>query len=118
MGKTIGGFVGGVVVAALAALFMFGCSGERPWEPLDAYVLDEERGFYLDPTLLPGVPDSGDDIDCAQIGTPVQVTGDDRYNLDEDHNGIGCEQFLPSEEEISEAYEHAVGDATPPAPTY
>jgi len=31
------------------------------------------------------------DLDCADIGHPVTVTGADQYGLDSDGNGIGCE---------------------------
>jgi LysM repeat protein len=31
------------------------------------------------------------DIDCKDIGHPVDVTGSDPNNLDADHDGIGCE---------------------------
>lgn len=35
-----------------------------------------------------------DDLDCPDIRTAVQVTGDDPYRLDRDGNGIGCESYL------------------------
>jgi hypothetical protein len=31
------------------------------------------------------------DLDCADIGHPVTVTGADQYHLDGDHDGIACE---------------------------
>jgi hypothetical protein len=31
------------------------------------------------------------DLDCGQIGHPVTVHGPDKYNLDSDHDGHGCE---------------------------
>jgi micrococcal nuclease len=36
---------------------------------------------------LPVVPD----LNCADIGHPVKVTGADQYHLDGDHDGVACE---------------------------
>jgi hypothetical protein len=31
------------------------------------------------------------DLDCAEIGHPVRVTGNDPYRLDADGDGVGCD---------------------------
>ena len=39
------------------------------------------------------VPNSSDDLDCADIKQRVTVTGTDVYRLDADHDGVGCESY-------------------------
>lgn len=36
-------------------------------------------------------PYSEGDVDCADVGGPVSVTGDDPHGLDADGDGVGCE---------------------------
>jgi hypothetical protein len=43
------------------------------------------------PNYAPCVPNSPIDLDCSDIGFPVQVIGSDPYGLDGDGDGIGCE---------------------------
>ncbi len=55
------------------------------------------------PVELPGVPllqggdnlgdgpSEGGDLDCADIGHPVAVSGPDPHGLDRDGDGVGCE---------------------------
>ncbi len=33
----------------------------------------------------------GDDLDCSDVGGPVNVGGNDPNNLDADNDGVGCE---------------------------
>jgi hypothetical protein len=41
---------------------------------------------------LPPAPEwNGVDLDCADIGHPVAVTGGDPHGLDRDGDGVGCE---------------------------
>jgi hypothetical protein len=35
----------------------------------------------------------GDDLDCADIGHPVEVSGSDPHGLDADGDGVGCESW-------------------------
>lgn len=37
------------------------------------------------------LPDDGYDLDCAEVGRPVRVSGGDEYGLDRDGDGMGCE---------------------------
>lgn len=37
------------------------------------------------------IPKDSPDLDCADIGGPVRVTGSDHHGLDRDGDGIGCE---------------------------
>jgi len=37
------------------------------------------------------VPDTGYDVDCAEVNGPVEVIGTDVDGLDADNDGIGCE---------------------------
>lgn len=37
------------------------------------------------------VPNVSYDLDCADIGFPVEVVGTDEYRLDRDGDGHGCE---------------------------
>ena len=39
------------------------------------------------------VPPYPPDVDCADVGRPVTVVGDDPHRLDGDGNGTGCERF-------------------------
>jgi hypothetical protein len=44
-----------------------------------------------DPNYSGCVPKSSRDLDCADVGKNVKVTGDDPHGLDRDGDGIGCE---------------------------
>jgi endonuclease YncB( thermonuclease family) len=48
-------------------------------------------GGSCDPNYTPCVPNVPGDLNCPNIGYPVQVIGYDRYGLDRDHDGRGCE---------------------------
>lgn len=39
----------------------------------------------------PCVPEYPPDVDCADVGGPVSVTGSDPHGLDADNDGVGCE---------------------------
>lgn len=43
------------------------------------------------PSYRPCVPAGRGDLDCPDIGHPVQVVGPDEYRLDGDNDGEGCE---------------------------
>jgi micrococcal nuclease len=45
------------------------------------------------PNYTPCVPNSKDDLNCADVGHPVKVVGSDPYNLDSDGDGSGCESY-------------------------
>jgi endonuclease YncB( thermonuclease family) len=45
------------------------------------------------PNYTPCVPNSKDDLNCADVGHPVKVIGSDPYNLDSDGDGFGCESY-------------------------
>lgn len=47
-------------------------------------------GNNCEPGYSPCLP-AVHDLDCSDIGHPVQVTGSDPYRLDSDGDGIGCE---------------------------
>lgn len=51
----------------------------------------EEEGGGCDPNYSGCVPDTGYDVDCAEVGGPVEVIGTDVDGLDADGDGIGCE---------------------------
>ena len=44
-----------------------------------------------DPNYSGCVPKSSRDLDCADVGKNVKVTGDDPHGFDRDGDGIGCE---------------------------
>lgn len=46
-----------------------------------------------DPNYTPCVPNVSHDLDCADIGHSVTVTGIDHHRLDRDGNGSGCEAY-------------------------
>ena len=49
-------------------------------------------GSQCDPNYAGAcVPPYPPDVDCADIGQPVRVVGDDRHGLDRDGDGWGCE---------------------------
>lgn len=54
---------------------------------LAAGVLAAGFGF----TFTPSAPGPGPDLDCAQVGHRVKVSGPDHHGLDRDGDGIGCE---------------------------
>jgi hypothetical protein len=35
----------------------------------------------------------GEDLDCADVGHPVRVSGADPHSLDADGDGLGCESW-------------------------
>lgn len=41
----------------------------------------------------PCVPKYPPDLDCADIGEQVEVTGSDPHGLDRDSDGVGCESY-------------------------
>jgi hypothetical protein len=41
--------------------------------------------------MPPGPVWNGVDLDCADVGHPVWVKGNDPHGLDGDNDGIGCE---------------------------
>lgn len=45
------------------------------------------------PNYSPCIPNSSYDLDCADVGMSVSVTGTDVYNLDRDGDGRGCESY-------------------------
>lgn len=47
-------------------------------------------GSGCHPSYVPCVP-AGPDLDCPDIGHPVQVVGTDSFRLDADDDGVGCE---------------------------
>jgi hypothetical protein len=50
---------------------------------------EPETGCH--PSYTPCVPAGQGDLDCADIGHPVQVIGPDDYGLDGNDDGVGCE---------------------------
>lgn len=52
---------------------------------------EEEIGGGCDPNYTGCVPDTGYDVDCAEVSGPVEVIGTDVDGLDADGDGIGCE---------------------------
>jgi hypothetical protein len=52
---------------------------------------EEELGGGCDPNYTGCVPDTGYDVDCDEVGGPVEVIGTDVDGLDADGDGIGCE---------------------------
>ena len=56
-------------------------------------IYDEGASDGCNPNYDPCVEDSSYDLDCADIGEEVEVTGDDVYNLDRDGDGYGCESY-------------------------
>ena len=45
------------------------------------------------PNYSPCIPDDSHDLDCADVGTRVEVVGVDEYRLDRDGDGYGCESY-------------------------
>lgn len=60
-------------------------------EAEEAEELEEEAGAGCDPNYTGCVPNTGYDVDCAEVGGPVEVIGTDVDGLDADGDGIGCE---------------------------
>jgi hypothetical protein len=46
-----------------------------------------------DPNDTGCVPNVAYDLDCADIGFSVQVTGVDHHGFDREGDGIGCESY-------------------------
>jgi hypothetical protein len=81
------------------------CSGSEETDSSDEASLYEE-GFYdsnsadaeasageCDPSYSGCVPDVPYDLDCADIGTSVEVLGSDPHGFDGDGDGYGCETY-------------------------
>jgi len=51
----------------------------------------EEEGADADPYAYPAW--NGIDLDCADVGHTVKVTGADPHRLDRDGDGWGCESY-------------------------
>jgi hypothetical protein len=49
------------------------------------------RPLTVRPGCDRGVPPYPPDVDCADVGGPVQVLGSDPHGLDADRDGLGCE---------------------------
>jgi hypothetical protein len=47
-------------------------------------------GWLQDNGVAPSVPYISD-LDCADVGHEVSVSGSDPHGLDADHDGVGCE---------------------------
>lgn len=62
---------------------------------IEAEELEEEElepePSGCDPNYTGCVPNTGYDVDCAEVSGPVEVIGVDVYGLDADNDGIGCE---------------------------
>ncbi len=65
-------------------------SGSYGSDP-DSYDLDVDTDTDSDSDGYPAY--DGYDLDCADIGHPVEVDGSDRHGLDRDGDGIGCETW-------------------------
>ncbi len=104
-----------VVLSLGLALPAVGCgdSGPSRLDAFAAYTYSEEGYLDFDPSKLPGVPEMGKELDCSQLKYPVYVTGGDRYNLDEDHDEVGCDEYLPTDEEISDYFNDSPPSAYP-----
>lgn len=70
-----------VVLLAVPLMGEDGCSTE--------YGADNKPKKGTDAGL--GIAGGGGDVDCDQVGHPVQITGSDPNGLDRDNDGIGCE---------------------------
>ena len=46
-----------------------------------------------DPNYTPCVPNVSYDLNCSDIRFRVRVIGNDRYRLDKDGDGVGCETY-------------------------
>jgi hypothetical protein len=44
-----------------------------------------------DPSYSGCVPEYPPDVDCPDVGGPIQVTGSDPHGLDADSDGVACE---------------------------
>jgi hypothetical protein len=53
----------------------------------DAHPEPDDRDPYAYPAW------NGIDLDCADVGHRVKVTGDDPHRLDRDRDGWGCESY-------------------------
>ncbi len=52
---------------------------------------EAEAVSACEPGYSPCVPTYPPDVDCAEVGGPVSVTGSDPHGLDADGDGVGCE---------------------------
>jgi len=76
-----------IFCAALLALAGCGEYGEGSSEGTSEGASDCAAGYS------PCVPDVPYDLDCADIGFSVSVTGSDPYGFDGDGDGYGCETW-------------------------
>lgn len=53
--------------------------------------VEEEESSGCEPGYSPCVPSYPPDLDCADVGGSVTVTGSDPHGLDADGDGVGCE---------------------------
>lgn len=54
---------------------------------------DTVHSSECDPNYTPCVPNVVDDLNCAEVGQTVRVVGTDRYHLDDDSDGYGCDSY-------------------------
>ena len=52
---------------------------------------DQSDTSECDPNYTGCVPNTGSDVDCAEVGETVEVVGSDVDGLDADGDGLGCE---------------------------
>jgi hypothetical protein len=64
---------------------------EREAEEAEEVEAEETSSSGCDPGYSGCVPPYPPDVDCAEVGGPVSVSGSDPHGLDADGDGVGCE---------------------------
>jgi hypothetical protein len=71
------------VALVTVAIMLAGCSSSD----------GGSRNSNCAPGYSPCIKNVDYDLDCADIGQEVSVTGEDQYRLDADGDGYGCETY-------------------------
>ncbi len=71
-------------------------AGDAVHANLEAETVNPSKRSMYDVSGLYGIIPTGSasgDLDCKDVGHPVNVSGGDPNHLDADHNGIGCQNM-------------------------
>lgn len=67
------------------------CANPQPFVPQQPEQPEQPQGGGCAPGYSPCVPPYPPDVNCADVGGPISVTGSDPHGLDRDGDGIACE---------------------------
>ena len=83
----------GIFILAFAGFLFWSNSRPDPQSKINDSSITAPSDESCNPNYSGCVPNSSSDLDCADIGKSVTVTGTDEYRLDRDGDGTGCDSY-------------------------